>query len=792
MPKVLVFLGNERQELQNSRHNAGFIAAEELRKFHDFPPFQRKWPESHLQNFEWSQGEINGEKVYLVKPIAMDPKKLTADGEENLGYGYGDINHSGFGLKDFLDLVDEKVAMSDVVVFVDALSKEKFPKVRYVTMAACEDETHNGVKSIGNEVCGGFALVEIPIGKLASGQNIRDYVSSNFGDERNPERLGEMDCKRLHARIMADNITKLLQGNFADFVEATVATAKAIEDFFPTKINKIKSQINKEEENVGSSAAEKEARLAEYKAALQQEKSNLLSDVDHYKAFRSAACKGKQVKKSKNSEEALRGTLDKINKSYDADGNDAVRSQSLVSELIKTFSSASAENQTAFSLTRMVLDEIDKQQLREQIIEVQLHNIDPRSAILHDAVEKDICPEQLELLLDRGFGKLVDHQIDGVTPLEKVLEKENVKKSLPIFWQLFPQSSNVENLSDCRIYAEENKEKFTLSKKDQWSDLEIGRLLPHVLLQYHADGLDQKRPLIFTPYYDYTWGRAPKQVLQDVGCTLVAPKYNVANDELFQSRESLEELRAEISQYVRAANGLVVLGNNGNIDPKYFSGAPEKVDLSEFYQRRTLVETMAFEEAIRHSVPVWTICGGTQMALTALGGRISKLEHPQDLRGNYSDYMQVKKYSVLDVGDDLPAKTFSAHYQGVDVKKPTGSTFIARTEKFSVHEIADEFSFDNLPHGVSVIAVSEDHPEIPKAYILQVEGRDIALMMQSHAEADPSINQSAFKAIKEGFVDRCFENLQMDTTRPSNSVARKADAIHRKLDERVVQLESGR
>lgn len=786
MPKVLVFLGNEREDLQNSRHNAGFIAAEEIRKYHNFPPFHRKWTTSHLENFEYSTGEINGEKVYLVKPIASDPKKLTANGEPSVSYGYGDINHSGFGLKGFLERADEKISMSDVVVVVDALSNEKSPKVRYVTKTACEDETHNGVKSIGNEVGGGFALVEIPIGKPALGQSVRDHVSSNFECAENPERFDELDYKRLHARIMADNLVKLLAGNFGDFVEATAVTAKAIEDFFPTKIEKIKTQIAKEQTNAKSTDAEKAARLQEYDQALSQEKSNVLSNVQYYEEFKKTALKGKQVKKSKNSEEVLRKNLDAIT------GDETAKSQLLVGELIKTFKSASAENQTAFSLSAMVIAEIDRYGLRDRIIQDQLQNSDPKLSILHQALEKDMCAEQLELLLDSGFGRLVDHQINGETPLKKVLEKENIKKSLPIFWQIFPHSSAVQNISDCQTYAEQNQQKFTLLKKDQWSDLEIGRLLPHLLLQYHAAGLNQERPVIFTPYYDYTWGRAPNQVLTDMGCNLVTPKYNLGNDELFESKHSLERLRTEISQHVRAANGLVVLGNNGNIDPKYFAGTQEKVDLSDFYQRRTFVETVAFEEAMRQGSPIWTICGGTQMAVTALGGKITRLEYAQDLRGNHNDYMQVKEGSVLDVGNGLPAKTFSAHYQGADVKKPLGTTFVSKTEKFAAYEITDEFSFENLPHGVSVIAVSRDHPEIPKAYVLQLEGREIALMMQSHAEADSSINHSAFKAIKEGFVDKCFANLQAGTNRPSTAVQRKADAVHHRLDGRIEQLETNR
>ena len=88
----------------------------------------------------------------------------------------------------------------------------------------------------------------------------------------------------------------------------------------------------------------------------------------------------------------------------------------------------------------------------------------------------------------------------------------------------------------------------------------------------------------------------------------------------------------------------------------------------------------ALQAAIDMDKPMWTICGGTQMAITALGGA-------------EDDSMVVAPGSALDLsthskdpgrGAELLAstKTWSAHMQGVAVGKEEGG---------------DVFSFTRLP-----------------------------------------------------------------------------------------------
>lgn len=293
MNKVFAFLGNERKDLSISRHDAGFIAAEEMRKSHGFPEFQRRKAGIGYENYEYSEGEINGEKVVLVKPIAIDPtdKPLKDNGEENPSYGFGDINHSGFGLRGFLKdhftRTGEKIGNKNITIFVDALSKEAFPKSRYVTKSSCEDETHNGVKSIGNEIGGGFVLVEIPVGKQKPGENVAAFVSGDFQNDLAQERelgkraeLTELDKKKLHSQVMAHCSGELLAGHFSNFNNILERDIKTVEgalkdalDKQPALITKEKDTIENLQSAIDKSLDENDKSLDENKAEKQREET---------------------------------------------------------------------------------------------------------------------------------------------------------------------------------------------------------------------------------------------------------------------------------------------------------------------------------------------------------------------------------------------------------------------------------------------------------------------------------------------------------------------------------------
>lgn len=62
--KLVVGLGNPGKKYENNRHNAGFVIIEKLKEYFEFPDFE------FFKKFEAeiSEGNINGEKIILVKP----------------------------------------------------------------------------------------------------------------------------------------------------------------------------------------------------------------------------------------------------------------------------------------------------------------------------------------------------------------------------------------------------------------------------------------------------------------------------------------------------------------------------------------------------------------------------------------------------------------------------------------------------------------------------------------------------------------------------------------------------
>ena len=59
---LIVGLGNPGAEYQNTRHNVGFMVADEIHEEYHFGPYKAKF------DGLISEGTIEGEKVYLLKP----------------------------------------------------------------------------------------------------------------------------------------------------------------------------------------------------------------------------------------------------------------------------------------------------------------------------------------------------------------------------------------------------------------------------------------------------------------------------------------------------------------------------------------------------------------------------------------------------------------------------------------------------------------------------------------------------------------------------------------------------
>ncbi len=118
--KIYIGLGNPGTQYIYTRHNAGFLAVDHLRKQYDLSPFRY----DKKYNAEVTEGMINNEKVLLIKPQTF-------------------MNSSGTCVRALMDYY--KLSPEDLIVLHDELD------LPFGTIKISDDSRaagHNGVQNI--------------------------------------------------------------------------------------------------------------------------------------------------------------------------------------------------------------------------------------------------------------------------------------------------------------------------------------------------------------------------------------------------------------------------------------------------------------------------------------------------------------------------------------------------------------------------------------------------------------------------------------------------------------------
>lgn len=184
---LLVGLGNPGSEYAKTRHNIGFMAADECARRYLFEPFREKFKGL------LSQAVIQNEKVLLLKPQTY-------------------MNLSGESVRAVCDFY--KIPSEKVIVFHDDMD---LPVGKIKVKVGGGAGGHNGIKSIDSHLGNQYTRVRIGISKPALKEQVVDFVLSNFtAAERQvlDERIEEI-AKYLPLLIenRADNfMNKLQQG----------------------------------------------------------------------------------------------------------------------------------------------------------------------------------------------------------------------------------------------------------------------------------------------------------------------------------------------------------------------------------------------------------------------------------------------------------------------------------------------------------------------------------------------------------------------------------------------------
>ena len=150
---LIVGLGNPGREHEKNRHNAGFMALDELRRVHGLPDFKEKF------SGVWTRGEAFGKPLALLEPMTF-------------------MNLSGDSVQPACAFL--KVEPANVVVLHDELDLE-FGDVRVKQGGG--HAGHNGLRSIIQRLgTPDFMRVRIGIGKPPAGfrGDVADYVLEGF------------------------------------------------------------------------------------------------------------------------------------------------------------------------------------------------------------------------------------------------------------------------------------------------------------------------------------------------------------------------------------------------------------------------------------------------------------------------------------------------------------------------------------------------------------------------------------------------------------------------------------
>jgi len=181
---LFVGLGNPGKEYENTRHNVGFLMADEIVRHYNFSDYKSKY------KAEFSEGEIAGKKIYIVKPQTF-------------------MNNSGISVSEIARFY--KIPLNDIYVFYDELD---IPVGKFKVKKSGGSGGHNGIKSIDSHIGKDYYRMRIGIdhprniNKFADNNNVSSYVLNKFSDEdRNAiDKLLNEITKNLPVLIKQDHV----------------------------------------------------------------------------------------------------------------------------------------------------------------------------------------------------------------------------------------------------------------------------------------------------------------------------------------------------------------------------------------------------------------------------------------------------------------------------------------------------------------------------------------------------------------------------------------------------------
>lgn len=179
---LVVGLGNPGAEYAATRHNVGFMAADELHRRYNFSPFRSKF------NGLIAEGQIEGEKVYLLKPQTY-------------------MNLSGNSVVQAANFY--KILPENIVVIHDDMD---LPTDKIKAKLGGGSGGHNGIKSIDSQITPNYNRIRIGVGHpmTKNEENVVNHVLSGFSKADKENIENDID-------IVADLIGVMIKKGVAEF-----------------------------------------------------------------------------------------------------------------------------------------------------------------------------------------------------------------------------------------------------------------------------------------------------------------------------------------------------------------------------------------------------------------------------------------------------------------------------------------------------------------------------------------------------------------------------------------------
>lgn len=200
---LLVGLGNPGDKYTNTRHNVGFMMADEIARHHGFSPWRNKFQGLICD------GMVGGEKILLLKPQTF-------------------MNRSGQSVSEACRFY--KLGTENLIVFHDELDLAA-GKLRIKTGGG--HGGNNGIRDITAHMDANFKRVRMGVGRPQTKEQVSNHLLSDFAKSDNTWLEPMIDeCVR--------SLPLLLKSEDANYMTRVAERLK------PNRPNKPKQSENKE------------------------------------------------------------------------------------------------------------------------------------------------------------------------------------------------------------------------------------------------------------------------------------------------------------------------------------------------------------------------------------------------------------------------------------------------------------------------------------------------------------------------------------------------------------------